>query len=135
MVHVHTMGCKANTADSEAIRQMLQDFDQPLHVLNTCSVTDAADKEAERIIRKLKKQDPEALIVVTGCGAETRLWDHHNVCVVGNHEKQDLRASIVAYIQGERKNHHVLAERVSHHTKNLIGHSSPSTLRQKRDFS
>ncbi len=73
---VHTFGCKVNTYDSGMLQKNLKtqlgkiDGDKKIHVLNTCAVTAEATKEAVRLARRIKANDPLALIVVTGCAAQ-----------------------------------------------------------------
>ncbi len=80
---VHTFGCKVNTYDSgllegrlaragiEPLVPMREKLDQTLvHVLNTCAVTSEATQEAVRLARRLKREDPLSVVVVTGCAAQ-----------------------------------------------------------------
>ncbi len=78
---IHTLGCKLNFTEGSAIGRQLQeegfelvDFQQAadLYVVNTCSVTDNADKKCRHIIRKALDQNPEAFIVVIGCYAQLK---------------------------------------------------------------
>ena len=72
----HTMGCKLNFSESATISRDFnrQGFEQvdyqneaDIYVLNTCSVTENADKEARKLIRQAKRQNPRASIAVIGC--------------------------------------------------------------------
>ena len=73
---VHTFGCKVNTYDSGMLQKNLStqlgklDSEKKIHVLNTCAVTAEATKEAVRLARRIKANDPLALVVVTGCAAQ-----------------------------------------------------------------
>ena len=80
-VWYHTFGCKANQYDTERMRQELEGrgaatSDEPasaaVAVLNTCTVTDRADRSARRMIRKLHRRHPELRIVVAGCSSALR---------------------------------------------------------------
>ena len=80
-VALHTLGCKLNFSETTAIGRLLEndgfikkDFDDvaDVYVINTCSVTDNADKECRQIVRKIQRQAPESLIVVTGCYAQLK---------------------------------------------------------------
>ena len=80
-VHYHTFGCKANQYDTERMRQELeargtattQDHAQAdVCVVNTCTVTNQADAEARRFVRRLRRESPHARIVVAGCSAALR---------------------------------------------------------------
>lgn len=79
-VAIASMGCKSNQYDSAVIEGMLAnqgwelvDYNSPAdaYIVNTCTVTNAADKEARYLIRKAHRKNPEASIVVTGCSAQT----------------------------------------------------------------
>ncbi len=76
---LHTLGCKLNFSESSTLSRQLQNqgyvsksIDElaDIYILNTCSVTDNADKECKQIIRSLHKKNPAAFIVVTGCYAQ-----------------------------------------------------------------
>jgi threonylcarbamoyladenosine tRNA methylthiotransferase MtaB len=80
-IALHTLGCKLNFAESSTIgRQFAQrgyrvvEIDEPAEVcvINTCSVTDRADRECRQIVRRALKHSPDAYIVVTGCYAQLR---------------------------------------------------------------
>src|SRR5271169_3949049 len=78
-VAFHTLGCKLNFAETSTIgRQFVDrgfevvDFDNPsdVYVVNTCSVTDRADRECRQIIRRARRRSPSAYIIVAGCYAQ-----------------------------------------------------------------
>lgn len=78
-VGITTLGCKVNTYESELIAQTLQtqnwqlvDADDPadLYLINTCTVTREADRQARQEVRKSIKRNPDAIVVVTGCYAQ-----------------------------------------------------------------
>jgi len=78
-VAFHTLGCKLNFSETSSISRMFSasgydkvEFDQPadVYVINTCSVTENADKECRQIIRKLKRQSPDSKVAVVGCYAQ-----------------------------------------------------------------
>lgn len=103
---VKTFGCKVNTYDSSLIQKRMEEKDwqetsvrensaEPkVHVVNTCAVTDEAVKEAQRWIRRYRKKNPQARILVTGCAAQVetnRFADLKEVdLVVANSDKADL---------------------------------------------
>ncbi len=75
----HTLGCKLNFSETSTLAKQfknagfdISDFDSKadVYVINTCTVTDNADKECRKIIRRAKRRNPDALIVVTGCYAQ-----------------------------------------------------------------
>ena len=80
-VAYYTLGCKLNFSETSTISRQLDDigfiktnFDNKadLYVINTCSVTENANKECRRIIRKVKKTAPESMVVITGCYAQLK---------------------------------------------------------------
>ena len=80
-VALHTLGCKLNFSETTALGRMLEndgfakkDFDEvaDVYVINTCSVTENADKECRQIVRKIQRKAPEALVVITGCYAQLK---------------------------------------------------------------
>jgi threonylcarbamoyladenosine tRNA methylthiotransferase MtaB len=80
-VALHTLGCKLNFSETTAIGRLLENdgfvkkaFDEvaDVYVINTCSVTDNADKECRHLVRRIQRQAPEALVVITGCYAQLK---------------------------------------------------------------
>ncbi|WP_456278233.1 tRNA (N(6)-L-threonylcarbamoyladenosine(37)-C(2))-methylthiotransferase MtaB [Bacillus sp. AK128] len=79
-VAFHTLGCKVNHYETEAIWQLFKesgydrtDFEQAsdVYVVNTCTVTNTGDKKSRQVIRRAIRQNPDAVICVTGCYAQT----------------------------------------------------------------
>lgn len=77
----YTLGCKLNFSETSTIGKMLasrgitraeEGEDPDIIVINTCSVTEMADKKGRQLVRKLSRQSPEATIVVTGCYAQLK---------------------------------------------------------------
>ena len=80
-VAVHTLGCKLNYSESSAISRLMEregfikkDFNElaDVYVINTCSVTDNADKECRQLVRKIQRKAPDSMVVVTGCYAQLK---------------------------------------------------------------
>jgi len=80
-VAFHTLGCKLNFAETSTIPRKFEntgytkvDFadEADVYVLNTCSVTENADKECKQLIRNVKKQSPQAIVAVIGCYAQLK---------------------------------------------------------------
>ena len=67
-----TFGCRLNNLESELIEQQLKEnsIDKNVFIFNTCAVTSEAERKARQSIRKIKKENPNAKIVVTGCSAQ-----------------------------------------------------------------
>ena len=77
-VAFHTLGCKLNFSETSALSRMFESegymlvkFEEgaDIYVINTCSVTELADKECRKIVRSLLRNCPEAYVIVTGCYA------------------------------------------------------------------
>ena len=80
-VALHTLGCKLNYSETSAIQRMLEndgfvkkEFTEAadVYVINTCSVTENADKECRQLVRRVQRQSPQALVVITGCYAQLK---------------------------------------------------------------
>ena len=80
-VALHTLGCKLNFSETASIGRMLEmdgfvkkDFDEvaDVYVINTCSVTENADKECRQLVRRIQRKAPEAMVVITGCYAQLK---------------------------------------------------------------
>lgn len=80
-VAFHTLGCKLNFSETSTLSRMLEnegfekkEFDDQadIYVINTCSVTDNADKECRQLVRRIQRKTPESLVVITGCYAQLK---------------------------------------------------------------
>jgi threonylcarbamoyladenosine tRNA methylthiotransferase MtaB len=80
-VAFHTLGCKLNYSETSSLGRMLEkegfekkEFDQEadVYVINTCSVTDNADKECRQLVRRIQRRAPESYVVITGCYAQLK---------------------------------------------------------------
>ncbi|MBS1621416.1 MAG: tRNA (N(6)-L-threonylcarbamoyladenosine(37)-C(2))-methylthiotransferase MtaB [Bacteroidetes bacterium] len=80
-VAFHTLGCKLNFAETSSLSRLLEhegfqkkEFDDKadVYVINTCSVTDSADKECRQIVRRIQRNAPGSFVVVTGCYAQLK---------------------------------------------------------------
>lgn len=124
---LHTLGCRLNQAETSILGEGLRrkgfelvEFGQPtdLFVLNTCAVTEDAERTSRYLIRKTLKHSPHAFIAVTGCYAQTgmeRLKQHTGIdLIVGHQYKLDLPAYLpAAYELRKRSTVEV------HHTKTM----------------
>lgn len=102
-IAIHTLGCKTNQLESSVIAENLKnngfevvDFKEraDFYIVNTCSVTSLVDKESKYYIRKAKRTNPDARIIVTGCFAQVspdELKEMEEVDIIlGNSEKTDI---------------------------------------------
>lgn len=80
-VAFHTLGCKLNFSETSSLSRLLEnegfekkEFDDlaDVYVINTCSVTDNADKECRHLVRRIQRKAPESLVVITGCYAQLK---------------------------------------------------------------
>ena len=80
-VAFHTLGCKLNFSETSSLSRMLEqegfekkEFDEQadVYVINTCSVTDNADKECRQLVRRIQRKAPESFVVITGCYAQLK---------------------------------------------------------------
>ena len=110
-VAFHTLGCKVNHYETEAIWQLFQasgyervDFEQrsDVYVINTCTVTNTGDKKSRQIIRRAVRKNPDAVICVTGCYAQTSPAEIMAIpgvdIVVGTQDRDKLLGYIETYL-------------------------------------
>jgi threonylcarbamoyladenosine tRNA methylthiotransferase MtaB len=80
-VAFHTLGCKLNFSETSTLSRTLEaegflkkEFEEKadVYVINTCSVTDNADKECRQLVRRIQRKAPESLVVITGCYAQLK---------------------------------------------------------------
>lgn len=80
-VAFHTLGCKLNFSETSTLSRLLEqdgfvktDFEgtADVYVINTCSVTDNADKECRMLVRRIQRRAPESMVVITGCYAQLK---------------------------------------------------------------
>lgn len=97
MAEVVTFGCRLNAYESEVLKEKLKGIDN-LIVINTCAVTGEAERQCRQAIRKLRRENPLAKIVVTGCSAQVsadKLAAMPEVdLVLGNKEKKEIEKHI-----------------------------------------
>ncbi|SIS67255.1 threonylcarbamoyladenosine tRNA methylthiotransferase MtaB [Roseivivax lentus] len=110
-----TMGCRLNAYETEAMKRMAEDAGlSGAHVINTCAVTSEAVRKARQEIRRLRRENPEARIIVTGCAAQTEPETFAAMeevdQVIGNSEKmtpgvwRDMAADFVGETERVRVN-------------------------------
>lgn len=107
----HTFGCKVNTYDTGLLQKRMASFGvttkAPIHILNTCAVTQEATQEAVRTIRRLKSRDPFCTVVVTGCAAQVDTDQFADLkaadLIVANSHKGKLEELLGQYFRGTLK--------------------------------
>lgn len=120
---LHNLGCKVNAYETEAMQQILEQAGYeivPFHeradvyVINTCSVTNMADRKSRQMLHKAKKTNPEAIVIAAGCYVQTKedeaSLDESIDIVIGNNKKHMLLDAIEAY---EKKRQGNEAEKVN----------------------
>jgi len=99
MVKVISFGCRINSYESEVLKEKLKNCDN-LIVINTCAVTAEAERQCRQAIRKAKKENPNAEIIVTGCAAQVstaRFAEMPEVdLVLGNREKTEIEKYLIS---------------------------------------
>ncbi|MEB2299817.1 tRNA (N(6)-L-threonylcarbamoyladenosine(37)-C(2))-methylthiotransferase MtaB [Lysinibacillus xylanilyticus] len=111
IVSFHTLGCKVNHYETEAIWQLFKEegydrteFDRQadVYVINTCTVTNTGDKKSRQVIRRAIRQNPDAVICVTGCYAQTSPAEIMAIpgvdIVVGTQDRTKLLGYIDQYL-------------------------------------
>ena len=110
----YTLGCKVNQYETDAMRAIFEDngyesvnFDEfaDIYVINTCTVTAMGDKKSRQIIHTAKKNNEEAIIVVTGCMAQGIIRDNTTIdgadIIIGNEDRKNI-VDIVEKYNGEK---------------------------------
>ena len=113
-VAFHTLGCKLNFSESSSLSRILEtegfekkEFDDlaDVYVINTCSVTDNADKECRQIVRRIQRKAPESLVVITGCYAQLKPKEISEIpgvdLVLGAAEKFNIAQHIKELSKGD----------------------------------
>lgn len=93
MVEVVTLGCRINSYESEVLKEKLAHIDNVI-IINTCAVTGEAERQCRQIIRKLRRENPDAKIIVTGCAAQIAPHKFAEMpevdLILGNKEKTEI---------------------------------------------
>ena len=113
-VALHTLGCKLNFSETSTLSRLLEkdgfekkEFDEhaDVYVINTCSVTDNADKDCRMLVRRIQKRAPESLVVITGCYAQLKPQQIAAIpgvdLVLGAGEKFNISAHIKELTKGD----------------------------------
>jgi threonylcarbamoyladenosine tRNA methylthiotransferase MtaB len=113
-VAFHTLGCKLNFSETSTLSRMMEekgfekkDFDDlaDVYVINTCSVTDNADKECRQLVRRIQRKAPESFVVITGCYAQLKPEEIVQIpgvdLVLGASEKFNIMEHISQLTKGD----------------------------------
>ena len=108
---LHTLDCKVNSYELDIMQQYLQNkgykivnFNQKadIYIINTCTVTNIADRKSRQMLHRAKKQNPDAIVVAVGCYVQTNETESEkDDCIdlaIGNNRKNELVEIIEAYL-------------------------------------
>lgn len=123
---LHNLGCKVNAYETEAMQQILEengyeivpfDVGADVYIINTCTVTNIADRKSRQMLHKAKKMNPNAVVVAAGCyvqaaGEELKL-DPAVDLIIGNNMKQNLAEILEEYIRSHEEEQRLSKEEVS----------------------
>ncbi len=141
----HNLGCKVNAYETQSMEQMLRDAgyeivdfekdEADVYIINTCSVTNIADRKSRQMLHKARKKNPDAVVVAAGCYVQAApkevLEDAAVDLVIGNNKKIELVSILEEYFKekngenvidiGQEKEYENLRiETVSEHTRAYI---------------
>lgn len=124
---LHNLGCKVNAYETDAMQQLLEENGYEIvpftecadvYVINTCSVTNMADRKSRQMIHRARKKNPQAIVVAAGCYVQTSteevIEDLAVDIVIGNNQKNHLVDCIADF---ESKNHPICAENAEQGTQ------------------
>ncbi len=120
-VALHNLGCKVNAYETEAMAQKLEDagyeivpFNEKadVYIINTCSVTNMADRKSRQMLHKAKKMNEDAVVVAAGCYVQTateKLLEDLSVDIlIGNNKKKDIVEELQKYFDDNKYNKNVI---------------------------
>lgn len=133
-VSIHNLGCKVNSYEAESMEQLLVDagyemvaFDSDsiadIYIINTCSVTNIADRKSRQMLHKAKKKNPNAIVVAAGCyvnaDVEKAVQDNAVDIVLGNNKKINIVEALEEYFKNYKNNVNVVDMSKNHEYENL----------------
>ena len=143
-VALHNLGCKVNAYEVEAMQQLLENagyetvpFEEgaDVYVINTCTVTNMADRKSRQMLHKAKKMNPDAIVVATGCYAQAdteKLKEDTAVdLILGNNQKTQIVEALEEYEKEHAKQVQVIE---INHTKEYEELSISSTAEHVRAY-
>jgi len=111
-VALHNLGCKTNAYEMDVMQQKLQekgytivpfDTEADIYIINTCTVTNIADRKSRQMLHRAKKKNPEAVVVAVGCYVQTGKEDVEKDSAidlaVGNNRKKDLVEILETFLE------------------------------------
>jgi threonylcarbamoyladenosine tRNA methylthiotransferase MtaB len=113
-IALHTLGCKLNFSETSTLGRMMEqegfikkEFEDvaDIYVINTCSVTENADKECRQLVRRIQRKNEKAVVVITGCYAQLKPEEIANIpgvdLVLGAAEKFNLPKHLKDFAKGD----------------------------------
>ncbi len=129
---LHNLGCKVNSYETEAMQQLLEaagyeivDFEDQadVYIINTCSVTNMADKKSRQMLHRAKAKNPNAVVVAAGCyvqAAGEKLKDDDAIdLVIGNNKKADLIPLLEECLAGKEVHDSIIDISATHEYETL----------------
>ena len=117
-VALHNLGCKVNSYETEAMSQLLANAGYEIvpfsekadvYIVNTCSVTNMADRKSRQMLHKAKKMNEGAIVVATGCYVQTaseKIAEDLSIdIIVGNNKKKEIVEILQEYFKEHKKNY------------------------------
>ena len=114
-IALHNLGCKVNSYEIEVMQENLEKNGYiivpfapgaDIYIINTCTVTNIADRKSRQMLHKAKKMNPEAVVVAVGCyvqtGTESVKQDECIDLAVGNNKKKDIVSILEEYLKCKR---------------------------------
>ena len=121
-VAFHTLGCKVNQYETEAMKEQFkaagasivgEDEAADVYIINTCTVTNLADRKSRQYIRRMKKKCPEAVVAVTGCYAQVKPDEVAALeevdIVAGTGEKNNILSYVQQFLEERQQQKHIKA--------------------------
>lgn len=119
---LHNLGCKVNAYETEAMQEILENAGYEIvpfaeiadiYIINTCTVTNIADRKSRQMLHRARKQNPDAIIVAAGCYAQAQENEKHPIepcvdIVIGNNRKKDLLQILKQYELQHQKTKEVI---------------------------
>lgn len=116
-----TLGCKVNQYETDAMKEQFKRAGAKIvsfrdkadvYIINTCSVTNVADKKSRQMLHRAKKKNPQSMVVAVGCyvqAAKEKLKEDSFVdLIVGNNKKKDIVSIVADYLDHQQRSDHVL---------------------------
>lgn len=141
-VAIHNLGCKVNAYEADAMQELLINAGyeivpfQPgadIYLINTCTVTNIADRKSRQMLHKAKKMNPDAIVIATGCYAQTdteKLKEDRTVdLILGNNQKKNVVEAIEEFEKEHVKTEHVIKINQTKEYEDLSIHSTAEHVR------